>query len=85
MRKRAPGMCDVTPVLNRHELLEFQAKDAGNQIFPSEALRAQGICTAFRLRRIPVENTPHFTAPVALFSSTNHSGFIGLRQHQTTQ
>lgn len=79
------ALCDVTPVLNLHELHGFEANDASNQTFPSEALRTQGICTAFRLRRILVEKTPNFTAPVALFSITNHSGFIGLRQHQTTQ
>jgi CRISPR-associated endonuclease/helicase Cas3 len=79
------ALCDVTPVLNLHELHECEANDAGNQTFPSEVLRAQGICTAFRLRRILVEKTPNFTAPVALFSITTHFGFIGLRQPPTTQ
>jgi CRISPR-associated endonuclease/helicase Cas3 len=56
------AICDVTPVLN---LADLQSDDRPVQ----DLLSARGIATAFRLRRILVEKTPNFTAPVAVFAS----------------
>ncbi|MFM9964037.1 MAG: type I-U CRISPR-associated helicase/endonuclease Cas3 [Planctomycetaceae bacterium] len=60
-------LCDVTPVLNLDDLqLDPTAKSTDRR----EALLARGIGTAFRLRRILVEKTPNFTAPVAIFTGS---------------
>lgn len=64
------ALCDVTPVLNLDDLqLDPSVKSTDRR----EALLARGISTAFQLRRILVEKTPNFTAPVAVF--TGHQAF----------
>ena len=62
------ALCDVTPVLNLDDLqLDPSVKSTDRR----EALLARGIGTAFRLRRILVEKTPNFTAPVAIFTGSS--------------
>ncbi len=61
------ALCDVTPALNLDDLqLDPTAKSTDR----GEALLARGIATAFRLRRILVEKTPNFTAPIAIFTGS---------------
>lgn len=68
------ALCDVTSVLNLRELQsDAELIESEKQISPSHSLLARGIPTAFRLRRILVEKTPNFTAPVAVFSITDRS------------
>jgi CRISPR-associated endonuclease/helicase Cas3 len=64
------ALCDVTPVLNLDDL---QLDPNANSIDGREALLARGISAAFRLRRILVEKTPNFTAPIAIFTGSSVS------------
>jgi CRISPR-associated endonuclease/helicase Cas3 len=59
------ALCDLTPILNLEEL---QLVSDGPSAEARNSLLARGIGAAFRLRRILVEKTPNFTAPVAIFS-----------------
>lgn len=59
------ALCDVTPILN---LRELQSASGDSFTEGRNSLLARGIGAAFRLRRILVEKTPNFTAPVAIFA-----------------